>query len=96
MKDNLSKLAVAVSLSADSESDKLDIFGKQLSMHIAASNPISIYPENISKEILDKENELISEELKNSGKPEDIVKIDSSYTGKFLAPLLISKYKKIA
>jgi len=30
------------------------------------------------------------------GKPEDIVKIDNSYTGKFLTPLLISKYKKIA
>ena len=30
------------------------------------------------------------------GKPEDIVKVNSSYTGKYLAPLLISKYKKIA
>ncbi len=38
-----------------------------------------------------KGGEIIAE-----GKPEDIVKIDSSYTGKFLAPLLISKYKKIA
>ena len=38
-----------------------------------------------------KGGEIIAE-----GKPEDIVKIDTSYTGKFLAPLLISKYKKIA
>ena len=30
------------------------------------------------------------------GKPENIVKVNESYTGKFLAPLLISKYKKIA
>ena len=30
------------------------------------------------------------------GKPEDIVKVNASYTGKYLAPLLISKYKKIA
>ena len=30
------------------------------------------------------------------GRPEDIVKVNASYTGKFLAPLLISKYKKIA
>ena len=30
------------------------------------------------------------------GKPEEIVKVNSSYTGKYLAPLLISKYKKIA
>ncbi len=32
----------------------------------------------------------------SEGKPEDIVKADTGYTGKFLAPLLISKYKKIA
>jgi len=38
-----------------------------------------------------KGGEIIAE-----GKPEDIVKIDKSYTGKYLAPLLISKYKKIA
>ncbi len=38
-----------------------------------------------------KGGEIIAE-----GKPEDIVKNGSSYTGKFLAPLLISKYKKIA
>ena len=43
-------------------------------MHIAASNPLSVTSGEINKEILTKEQELISEELKNSGKPEDIVK----------------------
>ena len=43
-------------------------------MHIAAMNPIALNSENISKEILDKEAELIAEELKNTGKPDDIVK----------------------
>ncbi len=38
-----------------------------------------------------KGGEIIAE-----GKPEEIVKVDKSYTGKYLAPLLISKYKKIA
>ena len=38
-----------------------------------------------------KGGEIIAE-----GKPEDIVKVNTSYTGKYLAPLLISKYKKIA
>jgi len=38
-----------------------------------------------------KGGEIIAE-----GKPEDIVKINASYTGKFLTPMLISKYKKIA
>ena len=43
-------------------------------MHIAASNPLSINRENIDKNIIIKEQELISEELKNSGKTEEIAK----------------------
>ena len=74
VKDNLSKLAVVVSIKSKEKFDKIDLFGKQLSMHIAASNPISVSSEEISKEILTKEQDLISEELKNSGKPEDIAK----------------------
>ena len=74
IKDNVSKLAVIVSLSANEISEKIDLFGKQLSMHIAASNPLAIDHDGVSKEIIDKEVNLIAEELKNSGKPEDIAK----------------------
>ena len=74
VKDNLSKLAVVVSLETKDSSDSLKNFGKHLSMHIAASNPLALEVSKIDKEILDKEVSLISEELKNTGKPEDIVK----------------------
>ncbi len=74
IKDNVSKLGVIVSLEAQEKNDKFNLFGKQLSMHIAASNPLALNTENINSEIIDKENELISEELKNSGKPDNIVK----------------------
>ena len=74
VKDNLSKLAVVVSLETKDSSDSLKNFGKHLSMHIAASNPLALEASKIDKEILDKEVTLISEELKNTGKPEDIVK----------------------
>ena len=84
VKDNLSKLAVIVSIETKNNSDNLKIFGKQLSMHIAASNPLSIKAEDIDKEILDKETKLISEELKNTGKPEDIInKISIGKINKF-------------
>ena len=84
VKDNLSKLAVITSLSSNEKSEKIDIFGKQLSMHIAASNPIAINSSDIKKEILDKEQELITEELKNTGKSEDIAKkISSGKMNKF-------------
>ena len=53
-------------------------------MHIAASNPISLQPEDIKKEIIEKEKELIAEELKNSGKPEEIAnKISIGKINKF-------------
>ena len=74
VKDNLSKLGVLVSLNTLENSEKLKTFGKQLSMHIAALNPLAIDIDGIDSEILKKEEELISEELKNLGKPEDIVK----------------------
>ena len=74
VKDNLSKLAVVVSLETKDSSDTLKTFGKHLSMHIAASNPIALEANQINKDILDKETSLISEELKNTGKPDDIIK----------------------
>tara|TARA_Y100000992_G_scaffold55245_1_gene33333 strand:- start:773 stop:1624 length:852 start_codon:yes stop_codon:yes gene_type:complete len=74
VKDNLAKLAVVVSLETKNDSEDIKTFGKQLSMHIAASNPLALESSLIDKAIIDKEQELITEELKNSGKPEDIAK----------------------
>ena len=74
VKDNLAKLAVVVSLETKENSDIIKTFGKQLSMHIAASNPLALESDLIDESILNKEQELITEELKNSGKPEEIAK----------------------
>ena len=74
VKDNLAKLAVIVSLETKENSETVKTFGKQLSMHIAASNPLALDSTLIDKSIIAKEQELITEELKNSGKPEDIAK----------------------
>ena len=74
IKDNVSKLAVIVSLNTNEKSVNVDQFGKQLSMHIAASNPLALNSDDIEKSLIDKEVNLIAEELKNSGKPEEIAK----------------------
>ena len=74
VKDNLSKLAVLVSLETSDKSEALKTFGKQLSMHIAASNPLALDSNSLDQSIIDKEQELVTEELKNSGKPDDIAK----------------------
>ncbi|MDA8537896.1 translation elongation factor Ts [Candidatus Pelagibacter bacterium] len=74
VKDNLSKLAVVVSLETKDASDTVKSFGKQLAMHIAASNPLALDTSSIDKNILEKEQNLITEELKESGKPDEITK----------------------
>tara|TARA_Y100000992_G_scaffold285529_1_gene236593 strand:+ start:215 stop:1066 length:852 start_codon:yes stop_codon:yes gene_type:complete len=74
VKDNLSKLAVIVSLETKENFDLVKSFGKQLAMHIAASNPIALESKLIDEDILKKEQKLIAEELKNSGKNEEIAK----------------------
>ena len=74
IKDNVSKLGVIVSLETNEKNDKISTFGKQLSMHIAASNPLALESDELNIEILEKEKNLIAEELKNSGKNDEIVK----------------------
>jgi elongation factor Ts len=74
VKDNVAKLAVLVSLDTSDKSDTVKSFGKQLSMHIAASNPLALESSLIDQAIIDKEQELVAEELKNSGKPDEIAK----------------------
>ena len=74
VKDNIAKLAVVVSLETQDKSETVKTFAKQLSMHIAASNPLALESNLIDQSIIDKEQELVTEELKNSGKPDDIAK----------------------
>ena len=84
VKDNLSKLSVIASLETSDYSDNVKTFGKQLSMHIAASNPLALSSDLIDKGLLQKEQDLVTEELKNSGKPVDIAqKISLGKMNKF-------------
>ncbi len=71
--DNMGKIGVLVSLESDEEENKLEDLGKQIAMHIAATNPISINVEEIPEEILKRERAILEEEARSSGKPEEIV-----------------------
>jgi elongation factor Ts len=84
VKDNLSKLAVVVSLETKDTSENIKSFGKQLAMHVAASNPLALESNSINEKVIQKEQELINEELKNSGKPSEIAeKISIGKINKF-------------
>ena len=73
VKDNLAKLGVLLSIETSSDDSKVYEFGKQLCMHIAASNPLSLKEQDLDIDTVNNEKKLVNEELKNSGKPKDIV-----------------------
>ena len=84
VKDNLSKLSVITSLEGSDDGEGVKAFGKQLSMHIAASNPLALSSDLIDKDLLQKEQDIVTEELKGSGKPEEIAqKISLGKMNKF-------------
>ena len=84
VKDNLSKLGVVVSLEFEKSSKDIEQFGKQISMHIAASNPMVVDKKDIKEDVIEKEKKIIEEELKNLGKPKEIAeKISLGKINKF-------------
>ncbi len=86
VKKNLGKIGVLLSLETSLGKEKLNEFGKQLAMHIAASSPLSIDKDGLDQQILEKEKEIIREELKNSGKEDKIIdKIALGKLNKFIS-----------
>jgi len=86
IKKNLGKIGVLLSLESNLKKDDLIEFGKQLAMQIAATSPLSIDKDGLDQNILDKEKEIITEELKNSGKDAKIAeKISLGKLNKFIS-----------
>ena len=82
---NIGKVISIVQLSKSNKKDLTEI-GNKLAMHVAAQAPIAIDENGIKKEILDKELEIIKEELKNSGKKADMIeKIANGKIKKFIS-----------
>ncbi len=83
LEKNIGKIISIVKVDGVNENNK-DI-GAKIAMHIAASNPLAIDKSEIDKKIVDKELEIIKEEIKNSGKPNEMVeKISKGKIAKFL------------
>mgnify|MGYP001497013325 FL=1 len=87
----------------NSNEDKNKDLGLKLAMHVAASNPLSIDSSDLKKDIIKKEEEIIKEELKNSGKKTEMIdKIASGKLNKFIndntllnQPWIIDPKKKV-
>ena len=85
LEKNVGKVVSIVKIKSKEGNSLVDI-GKKIAMHIAASAPIALDKNSLDKKIIDKELEIIKEELKNSGKKTDIIdKISMGKINKFIS-----------
>jgi elongation factor Ts len=70
------KLGVLVEVNCETDfvakNDDFNAFAKNLAMHIAATNPVAIRPEDVPEEIINKEKEIYRAQVLEMGKPEKI------------------------
>jgi len=86
LKKNVGKIGVLLSLQTTKTKNEILDLGKQLAMHIAASSPLAIDKEDLDQNILQKEKEIITEQLKNTKKDSQIIdKIAAGKLNKFIS-----------
>jgi len=85
LKKNVGKLGVLLSIETSKTKNDVSDLGKQLAMQVAATTPLAIDKEGLDQSILKKEKEIITEELKSSGKDAKIIeKIAIGKLNKFI------------
>jgi len=88
------KIGVIVELNCETDfvarNEEFRTLAKDIAMHIAASKPQYIKPEDIPEDIINKEKEIFSEQLKKSGKPENLInKIIEGKINKFFEEICL-------
>ena len=85
LENNVGKVLSIVKLDSN-DTENIKNIGPKIAMHVAASAPLAIDKNGIDKKIIDKELEIIKEELKNSGKKENMIdKISQGKLNKFIS-----------
>ena len=70
---NLGKIGVLIALESTADADKLATLGKQIAMHVAATNPQSLSIESLDKAAVERERNVLADQARASGKPEEII-----------------------
>ncbi|MEO8757716.1 MAG: translation elongation factor Ts [Devosia sp.] len=73
VKPGMGKLGVIVGIESTGDKAVLTGLGKQLAMHIANTNPLSVSPDDIDPAVVAKEREIFTEQAKESGKPAEVI-----------------------
>ena len=70
---NSGKIGVLLSFKSNQINEDVNVFSKNICMHIAATDPKSINIESLNKNLVDKERSIYIEQLKSSKKPDEII-----------------------
>lgn len=70
--DGMGRIGVLVALSSSADAAALSSLGKQVAMHIAATSPASLSVEDLDPEMVARERDVLIEQAKESGKPQEI------------------------
>jgi elongation factor Ts len=70
---DMGRIGVLVALESTGDAAKLADIGKKLAMHVAAANPLWLSRDNVDQSALDRERDVLSEQARASGKPDDII-----------------------
>jgi elongation factor Ts len=71
--DGIGKLGVLVALKSLGDKEVLNSLGRQVAMHIAATNPLAIRPEEVDPAVAERERNVFIEQSRASGKPDNII-----------------------
>ena len=71
--EGLGKIGVLVALESTGDADKLRQFGRQVAMHVAATNPLAGTRDDMDPEHVERERKVFAEQARESGKPEQII-----------------------
>ncbi|MBH0237058.1 translation elongation factor Ts [Methylobrevis albus] len=71
--DGLGKIGVLVALESTGKTDELLKLGRQIAMHVAATSPLALTPDEIDPAVIERERAIFAEQARESGKPESII-----------------------
>lgn len=71
--EGLGKLGVLVALESSGQTEALTAIGKQIAMHVAATNPLAITSSDVDADVAARERAIFLEQARESGKPENII-----------------------
>ncbi|NGN40018.1 elongation factor Ts [Mesorhizobium sp. CGMCC 1.15528] len=71
--DNLGKLGVLVAVETTGNADAARAFGKQVAMHVAATNPLALTAEEVDPAAVAREKAIFTEQARESGKPDNVI-----------------------